>query len=358
MDSQARYKITRILFISFVFVLFGLMFMPFAGALLLASLCAFALHDYLGYITARGIKRKYATLILTLGVLFFVAAPVIFIVLRAVTIIKNYSAQGFRDTPIYQSTEKLLHDVTAYGSALAERIGFDTSKIPHPVDLLGKYSGEIGSYATSLLASIPELALNLFVFFLALYYFLNEAQTVKSYFMRLNILSQREANNIIRIIKTSSHLTFVVSILIGILQASIVAGVAYFAGFSEFFIIFIVTAVFSLIPVLGSAPTALFLMLTAFVQGNTGGAIAMLVASVVAGSVDNLIKPVILNSAGEDQIHPILSLLSLIGAILMYGFIGLLLGPIITQLALSLLPAIVSSSSDEEKSGEIEAIQS
>lgn len=354
MDTQNRYKATRIIFVSAIFILFGLMFLPFAGALLLSALCAFALHDYLGYITARGVRRKYATLILTLGVLIFVAAPVIFIILRAVTVIKNYSTEGFSQTPVYQSTEKLLHDLTARGADLAERIGFDTSKLPHPVDLLSKYSGEIGSYATSLLGSIPELALNLFVFFLALYYFLNEAQTIKSYFMRLNILSQREANNIIRIIKTSSHLTFVVSILIGIMQASIIASVAYFCGFNEFFIIFIITAVFSLIPVLGSAPTALFLMLIAFIQGNTGAAIAMLVASVVAGSVDNLIKPVILNSAGEDQIHPILSLLSLIGAILMYGFIGLLIGPIITQLALSLLPSIVS----EEKSGEIEVQES
>lgn len=359
METKNKYKITRTIFVSIVMILFALMFFPFAGALLLAALCAFALHDYIGYITARGIRRRYATLLLTFGVLIFIATPIVYIILRAINVVKGYSAETFRETPIYQSTEKLLHDLTEYGTSLAGRFGLDISQLLRPNDLLSTYSGDIGSYATTLVTKIPEFGLNLFVFFLALYYFLNEAQTIKAQFMKFNLLSKKETNNIIRIIKSSSHLTFVASFLIGVVQASIVSGVAYFCGFDEFFVIFIITAVFSLIPVLGSAPTALFLMLIAFIQGNTGGAIAMLVASIVAGSVDNLIKPIILNSSGEDEMHPILALLTLIGAILIYGAIGLLLGPIITQLALNLLPSLMTGESDEkdENSGEIQAPQ-
>lgn len=351
MNTESRYKITRTIFISVVFVLFALMFFPFAGAMLLAALCAFALHDYMGYITNRGVKRKYAALVLTLGVMVFIAAPIVYIVLRAISVVKLYSAEGVKDTAIYQSTEKLLRDLTEYITSVAGRIGFDVSQMPHPNEFLGRYASEIGSHATAAFAKLPQIGLNLFVFFLALYYFLNEAQSIKTQFMKLNLLSKDETNNIIRIIKGSSRLTFVASFLIGLLQASIVAGVAYFCGFTEFFVIFIVTAVFSLIPVLGSAPTALFLMLIAFIQGNTGAAIAMLVASLVAGSVDNLIKPVILNSSGEDEMHPIMALITLIGAILIYGAIGLLLGPIITQLTLNLL----RNFTDDEKSGEIVA---
>jgi predicted PurR-regulated permease PerM len=349
-STNTKQKIARYSLISLILILFVLMFVPFFAPLLIAALFAFALNDYVGYFTTKGLKKSYATLLITFGALLGVAAPFIFIVLKAVSLVKTFSATGVKDTAIYLATEKLLLNISESVTSLGSRFGLDLSQLPNPTELLSKYSSVIGNFATNILTRIPDLGLALFVFFLGLYFFLTEAQKIKSQIIKWQLLPENETDNLIRIIKNSSRLTLVASVLIGMLQALIISTVAYFCGFSEFFIIFLVTAVCSLLPVVGSAPTPLFLMLVAFVQGNTGAAIAMLVASIVAGAVDNLIKPMVLNSSGDNELHPILSLLTLIGAIIAFGAIGILIGPIITQLALDMLPSLIS----DEKSGEIQ----
>lgn len=350
MNADKKHKIIRTIFISTVFVLFALTFWPFITELLLSALFAFAFHDYLTKITKFNIKRPYASLIITLGVLIFIATPFVFILLKTITAVKNYTAVGLHNTVIYQSTEKMLRDITNNIAAIANRFDIEVTKLPNPADFLTKYSSEIGTYATGIVTKIPDITLSLFVFFLGLYYFLNESQKIKSRFLKLDLLSEIEANNIIKILKKSSHFTLVISLLIASVQALTVSVFAFFSGYTDFFIIFIVTFIFSLVPVVGSAPVPVFLMLIAFIQGNSGIAIAMLVAGIIAGSIDNLIKPIILSSVGE-ELPPILSLLTLIGAILVYGAVGILIGPIITQLALNILDIFKAG----DKSGEIPA---
>lgn len=348
MNHEFRHKFIRSSFIAIVFMLFAFMFWPFFTALLLASLFSFALYDVVTNLTKYRLSRSNASLTLIMGILVFIATPLVFIVLKTISTIKEYSAVGLHNTSIYQATEQLLHRITDYGTELAARFDLDISKLPKPVEVLSGYSDEIGAFATNTVAQLPAIALSFIVFFLALYYFLNESGKVKSLFLKFDLLSETEMNQIIKIIKRSSYLTLVASILIGLIQALIITVFAYFCGFTDVIIVFIITFITSLIPVVGSGPVALFLMAISFIQGNTGSGIAMLVALVIASSVDNLIKPLILNSASED-LHPILSLLALIGAILVYGPPGILLGPILTQLAFNILPILGS----EEKSGEI-----
>jgi predicted PurR-regulated permease PerM len=350
MKNELRHKLIRSTFISLVFVLFAFMFWPFFTAILLASLFAFALHDSVTSFTRGKLSRSNASLLLILGFLVFIATPLIFVVLKTISTIKEYSAMGLQNTSVYQSTEKLLHTLTQYTTEFASRFDLDLSKLPKPVEVLSNYSDEIGGFATRIVAQLPAVALSFIVFFLALYYFLNESNKVKSMFFKFDLLSESEINQIIRIIKRSSYLTLVASVLIGILQAFIITVFAYFCGFTDFIVVFIITFITSLIPVVGSGPVALFLMLISFIQGDTGAGLGMMVALGIASSVDNLIKPLILNSASEN-LHPIVSLLALVGAILVYGPPGILLGPILTQLAFNILPILNSV----EKSGEIAA---
>lgn len=351
MNAEKKHKIIRTSFILFVFVLFAFTFWPFITELLLAALFAFSLHDLMNKITKKSMKRQYASLIITLGVLIFIATPLVFITLKTITTVKNYSITGIHNTEFYQSTEKIVNDVTARIATIANRFDIDASKLPNPTDFLTKYSGVIGTYATKFITKVPDITLSLFVFFLGLYYFLSESQKIKTKFLNLDLLSEIETNGLIKILKYSSYHTLVISLLIASIQACIIGIFAYFSGFTDFFLIFIITFVFALVPVVGSAPMPAFLMLISFMQGNTGAAIALLVAGLLAGSIDNLIKPILLSYSGSEDLPPIISLITLIGAILVYGAVGILIGPIITQLALNILDIL----QPDNKSGEIAA---
>ena len=89
----------------------------------------------------------------------------------------------------------------------------------------------------------------------------------------------------------------------------------------------VVTAVFAVLPVVGSGlvwgPAAVVL----FTRGNTGWALAMLAwGGAVVGSVDNIIRPVVYNRYA--RIHPMVTLVGAIAGVSYMGLLGLLLGPL------------------------------
>lgn len=347
MLAEQKHKIFRTFFVTLIFALFSLMFWPFFTSLLLAALFAFALQDIVSKLESKKINRKMASLILLSGLLLFIALPLVVVILKLAAKINEYSAIGFKNTELYSWTLQIVHQLTDYIINTAQSFNFDLSSLPKPIDLLNDYSGSIGSIATSFLTSLPRIALNLVVFICALFYFLYESSKIKKLFINFDVLSEVEINQIIDVIKKSSFLTLVASVSIAFLQASIISIFAYFCGFTDFFMIFIITFIFALIPIVGSAPPALFLILVSLLQGNMGAVVALAIAFVIATSADNVIKAVALNTA-NDQIHPIISLLALIGAILIYGATGILLGPILTQLAFNIVPIVNYRENTEE----------
>ena len=98
----------------------------------------------------------------------------------------------------------------------------------------------------------------------------------------------------------------------------------------------VVMAICSLIPLVGSAivwlPTAIWLLLS----GDMGrGVVLILVGSLAIGMVDNILRPLILS--GRSSASGLVIFLGLLGGISAFGFIGLVLGPIILVTAQTLL---------------------
>jgi len=95
-------------------------------------------------------------------------------------------------------------------------------------------------------------------------------------------------------------------------------------------------AVCSLIPLVGAAlvwaPTALWLLLSGDV---VRGVILILVGIFGIGLVDNILRPVLLS--GRTSASGLVVFLGLLGGAAAFGFIGLVLGPIVLVTAGSLL---------------------
>ena len=74
---------------------------------------------------------------------------------------------------------------------------------------------------------------------------------------------------------------------------------------------------------------------------NYGSAIALVVVSVIASTIDNILRPILVISG--DDVHPAVVLLSLIGAIIIFGIPGLFLGPVIATVTVQLYSVYVLS---------------
>jgi hypothetical protein len=100
----------------------------------------------------------------------------------------------------------------------------------------------------------------------------------------------------------------------------------------------IVMALLALLPVGGAAivwlPTALWLIVTG---SMAKGVVLLLVGVLVLGSVDNVVRPWLLS--GKARMNTLVMILSILGGLSAFGYIGIVLGPLVA----SVLTALVES---------------
>lgn len=95
------------------------------------------------------------------------------------------------------------------------------------------------------------------------------------------------------------------------------------------------TIVFGMVPIVGSSPVWIGATIYLFAKGSTGFGIVMLVGGLIIATSDNIVRPIILR--GHSQMHPLLGLVSVFGAVNLLGAPGIFLGPIIAAVFVSFL---------------------
>ena len=140
--------------------------------------------------------------------------------------------------------------------------------------------------------------------------------------------------------------------VVAILQ-SLVALIGYWiAGVDEPFIWFMATCVAAVIPILGSALIYVPLSIMLIAQGAvTQGVFLMLFGFLVIGSMDNVFRFWLQEKIGN--IHPLTTIFGVIIGLNLFGFIGLIFGPILISLFL-LLIEIYSKEFNEKQAEDLE----
>lgn len=124
--------------------------------------------------------------------------------------------------------------------------------------------------------------------------------------------------------------------LVAIVQGLFAWAGYYFAGVQEPFIWFIATCVAAMIPVLGAALVYVPLSIVLFANNMTPQAVMLLLYGfLVIGSVDNLFRFWLLDKLGDT--HPLITIFGVIIGLQLFGFIGLIFGPILISLMLLLV---------------------
>jgi predicted PurR-regulated permease PerM len=185
----------------------------------------------------------------------------------------------------------------------------------------------IGSSAFDLLGTATKLALNLTIAMFALYYLLvrgDEAWAAVSPYIPFNARNSEQLRTRFRDVTNS---TLLGTGLIAAIQGVLVGAAFAVAGLPDAFFWGVVTAVFAILPVVGSGlvwgPGAVALVL----GGNWAAGVAIFAwGLVVVASVDNVIRPLVYNKWAK--IHPLVTLVGALAGIRFFGILGLLIGPL------------------------------
>ncbi len=321
---------------------FALLFFPFYSELLLAAIFALAMEPTLGrWLQPRHFRWKISVALILVGMFVLLAFPINYVAYRTYRYFMKISSSGVQNSELFQKLTAFKGRISEFISQMMSRFDlqdqFDFSAILD--DGLNHSFNFVVQMSTNLASRIPSLLISCFVFSAALYYFLAEARTVKTVFMKQRLLAPQESNAFIHLLQRSSFNTVITSLAIAALQATIVGVGCLIFNTGEFPVVWAVTFFLSFIPVIGAAPVALGLGLAELLMGSYGHALGFVIVAVIAGTTDNLVRPYLVSS-NEQDLHPVVSLLAIIGALLLFGMPGLFLGPVIASVAVKILPTL------------------
>ncbi len=186
--------------------------------------------------------------------------------------------------------------------------------------------------AQAMIAGAPMAVLHTLIFFLAFGVFLVGGAKIWALVktrLKLSETAHAKYKNFEKMCSRALGAIFIV----GITQSVLTVIGAAIAGYEALFAIFVMAFIFSLIPVVGAGAVPVILSLLAFLDGSTSEGVILIVTAVIVGTSDNILRAWLFSRAAH--IHPALSLISLIGAIEVFGFVGVFVAPVLEQLVMS-----------------------
>lgn len=236
----------------------------------------------------------------------------------------------------------VAHSAELLGSMkiAAEKIG---EKFGYKIDPTA--INRLGSFLAQLLPKVLGVTFNTITQIASMYFML--------YFMLVN--GRRMENGLYEHIPLkdsnvellgSELKNLIVSSAIGIPLIAIVQGVVGLIGYlvigiSEPWLWFVATTIAAMLPVVGAAVIYAPLTIMLFVQGYTGKGIAMAIWGFgVIGLVDNVFRLLVNKRLGN--IHPLVTIFGVLVGVQLFGFIGLIFGPLLIALFILLLRIYIS----------------
>lgn len=321
-------KLKQVIFIISLFVLGGFLFWMLKGflsAFLGALVFYVLLRQPLFYLTEKA-KRKWNN---TLAVAMLMCVSFLVLVLPVLLVTLMLSGKvGY----LIDHYEDILRIAEEWSRKAEEYTG---------VNLL---SGETVNKLTSLAADvIPDLlsatlnaVADIFVLYFLLYFMLSYARPFEK--LVRNNLPFNDENDalLLKELKGQTISNSIGIVVLAILQA-LTAFIGYMVlGVDEAFFWAVITGIMSVIPVVGTTivwiPLAIFL----YVGGHQWQGIALfLYGAVIITNIDNVFRFVVQKQLGD--IHPLVTFFGVIVGLSVFGFVGLIFGPLLISYFILLL---------------------
>jgi len=206
--------------------------------------------------------------------------------------------------------------------------------VPHEVKaLLASSSSRIIGLSGAILRNAASLLINLAFMVFTLFYLFVDGKNLIALIVSAVPIETSYTQMFMQKMKDSGRQLIVGFFLVSLYQGSAMFILSLIFGLKHALVLGALTAIASLVPMVGAslvwAPMGILIAMT----GNGLRAIIFLVlAAFFVSFVDNFLKPIIL---GERlSIHPLLIFFSILGGLNLFGFNGLVIGPLIVILFL------------------------
>ena len=329
-------KLILVLLVLAISAVFLTMIRQFLMAIFMAGLFSAMVSPIHRWLTPRlGDRENLASILTITGIVCLVLIPLSLLI---GVVVGQAVSVGQSVTPWVES---FVHEpglLTGY----IEKIPFYEEILPYRDMILAKAGQAVGTISNLLINSLSSMTkmtvkamFNVVIMLYVMFYFLTMGDVLLRKILYYLPLADQDEERLLHRFTSVAGATMKSTLIIGLLQGGL-CGLAFsLAGIQGAVFWGTVMAVMSIIPAFGTAiiwgPALIILALA----GNfTGVIILAVICGAVAGNLDNILRP---RLVGKDtQMHDLFVLFGTLGGITLFGILGIIIGPIISALFITI----------------------
>lgn len=270
---------------------------------------------------------------------FIATTAVVLVVLLPVSLVVSALIREAVSVYEYVRTPETIEAITQFIEN--QRQNEFVSQYIEGVDIQARLESAIGTLGSSVLNFIRIGSISVFSFLAkslimlyTLFFLFRDGKELLLKLERLLPFGDKNERELYRRFTSTSQATLKGSVFLAIIQG-LVAGVGFaIVGFPSAVFFSILVMFFSIIPALGASfvlvPAAIFLFFT----GSVWQAFVLIGFAVLISTSENIIRPKLVGDG--IRMHPGVFLLATVGGISLFGISGIVFGPVLISLLLSL----------------------
>ena len=326
--SHNRELIFEWTLIGLLLILGGLLFvqaMPFLNGTL-GAITIYILLRRTNIYLANRISYGLAPWILTIAVAIFVVLPVSAAIWYIIELINNLDFDINVVIKRFADTIKYLESTTKLDLVSEKSIAFATAKVT--------------AFMNSLVAGINDAAINLFTALLILFFLLAGGIRMERGIARCLPFNDRNKTIVINKVSTIVKSNAIGIPLLAMIQGTVAAVGYYICGVNNPIEFGVLTGFASMIPIVGSMLVWIPLAIVQyFEQGMLPALYITLYGIVVISQSDNVLRMIVQKRMADT--HPLVTIFGVIAGLPLFGFMGLIFGPLLVAMFLLFLEMFI-----------------
>lgn len=318
--KEQYWKYSLIAIILLVGIIIFRQITPFLGGLLGALAIYILVRKQMLYLTMKkSIKRSIGAMLITAEVIFVFLVPLSMIVWIIVS--------KFQD--INLDPQSYIASIEQIAVAIKEKTGYDVLGN----DTISFIVSAVPRIGQAVMGGISSFIVNLFVLIFVLFFMLIGGQKMEAYINEILPFNEKNTQDVIHEINMIVRSNAIGIPLLALIQGS-VATIGYFIfDAPNALILGLLTCFASIIPMIGTTiiwiPTAAYLAL----NGDWFNAIGLFIyGGAVISQLDNLFRFMLQKKIAD--IHPLITVFGVIIGLRLFGFMGIIFGPLLLSLFL------------------------
>jgi predicted PurR-regulated permease PerM len=318
------------------------LFSPFINIILISLVVVQIFHPFYDFFHRTLKSKGFATFLSVIIVLIFFIVPLTFIVILATNEIQTLlSSTHILDNlgEIKKSIEAGLDIINKTLNALSS---FDINAIIKSLNGSEQIVNQIFTISRDLLTVGGGILFNIFLFILSLIYIFPSYDDLGIALSKVSPLDDKLDLILFKKFKDTLKGVIRGSFLVAILQATAVIIPMILMQVGAPVLLWLIMVILSVVPV-GSGlvwfPVGTAMIINGFNIGDSGQAILgfglIIYSAVIINVIDSTFRPILMKNTVN--LHPMVTIFSVLGGITIFGILGILYGPLIVVLFLSIM---------------------